>query len=140
MRSRTMSAMLSFVLLASPAVARAQNLATSPADRPSPVETSTGWKPADAHITATHSDTTHRGIAGAPMTGLRVGAHHLSSPSATTTTVATPQRAGLGQPAAMMVVGLAGLVAGAIIGGDPGTIIMVGGAVVGLIGLWQYLQ
>jgi hypothetical protein len=40
----------------------------------------------------------------------------------------------------MMVVGAAALVTGAIIGGDPGTIVMVGGAVIGLIGLWEYLQ
>ena len=40
----------------------------------------------------------------------------------------------------MMVVGLGGLVVGAIIGGTPGTIIMVGGAVVGLVGLYNYLQ
>lgn len=46
----------------------------------------------------------------------------------------------LGQSKAMMVVGLGGLIVGAIIGGTPGTIIMVGGAVVGLVGLYNYLQ
>jgi hypothetical protein len=40
----------------------------------------------------------------------------------------------------MMVVGVAALIAGAIIGETPGTIIMVGGAVIGLIGLYHYLQ
>jgi hypothetical protein len=44
------------------------------------------------------------------------------------------------QSRAMMVVGAAALITGAIIGGDPGTIVMVGGAVVGLIGLYDYLQ
>lgn len=48
--------------------------------------------------------------------------------------------AALGQSKAMMVVGLGGLIVGAIIGGTPGTIIMVGGAVVGLVGLYNYLQ
>ena len=49
-------------------------------------------------------------------------------------------RAGLGQAKAMMVVGFGGLVAGAIIGGDVGTIFMVGGAIIGLYGLYKYLQ
>jgi hypothetical protein len=44
------------------------------------------------------------------------------------------------QARAMMIVGVAGLIAGAIIGDTPGTIIMVGGTVVGLIGLYEYLQ
>ncbi len=44
------------------------------------------------------------------------------------------------QSRAMMIVGGAGLIVGAIIGGTPGTIVMVGGGVVGLIGLYNYLQ
>jgi hypothetical protein len=47
---------------------------------------------------------------------------------------------GLGQSKAMMGVGIAGFVAGALIGGDSGKIIMVGSAVVGLYGLYLYLQ
>src|SRR5436190_13010743 len=39
------------------------------------------------------------------------------------------QRQNMGKPAAMMIVGLAALVAGALIGGDPGVLIMVAGAV-----------
>jgi hypothetical protein len=55
--------------------------------------------------------------------------------------LAAPQStANLGRPKAMMVVGGAGIVVGALVGGDAGRIIMVGGAVVGLYGLWQYLQ
>jgi len=41
---------------------------------------------------------------------------------------------------AMMIVGGATFLAGAIVGDTPGTIMMVGGAVIGLIGLYQYLQ
>jgi hypothetical protein len=44
------------------------------------------------------------------------------------------------QSRAMMIVGGVALVVGAIIGGDPGTIVMVGGAVVGLVGLYDYLR
>jgi hypothetical protein len=47
---------------------------------------------------------------------------------------------GLGQSKAMMGVGIAGFVAGALIGGTSGRIIMVGSAVVGLYGLYVYLQ
>ena len=41
---------------------------------------------------------------------------------------------------AMMIVGGAALVVGAIISGKVGTFIMVGGSVVGLIGLWNYAR
>ncbi len=44
------------------------------------------------------------------------------------------------QSRAMMIVGGAALIVGAIIGGTPGTIVMVGGGVVGLIGLYNYLE
>lgn len=46
----------------------------------------------------------------------------------------------VGTPLALMVVGVAGLLTGAIVGDTPGTIIMVGGAVIGLWGLFQFLQ
>lgn len=46
----------------------------------------------------------------------------------------------VGQAKAMMIVGAAAFLAGAVIGDTPGTIIMVGGAVVGLVGLYDYLQ
>ncbi len=41
---------------------------------------------------------------------------------------------------AMMIVGGAGLVIGSLIDGDTGTIVMVAGGVVGLIGLFRYLR
>jgi hypothetical protein len=41
---------------------------------------------------------------------------------------------------ALMIVGGAGLVVGSLIHGDTGTVIMVGGGVVGLIGLFRYLR
>lgn len=44
------------------------------------------------------------------------------------------------QSRAMMIVGGAGLIVGALIGGTPGTIVMVGGGVLGLFGLYNYLQ
>jgi hypothetical protein len=50
------------------------------------------------------------------------------------------KNANLGQSQALMVVGGAAIIVGAIIGDDPGTVIMVGGAIIGLYGLYQYLQ
>jgi hypothetical protein len=41
---------------------------------------------------------------------------------------------------AMMVVGGAALVVGAVVGGKPGTVIMVSGGVLGLVGLWKYAR
>ena len=41
---------------------------------------------------------------------------------------------------AMMIVGGVAFVVGAIIGGTPGTIVMLGGAGVGLYGLFKYLE
>jgi hypothetical protein len=52
---------------------------------------------------------------------------------------AAPRR-GYGQPVALMVVGGAAVLTGLIIGEDVGTVIAVGGAVMGLYGLYEYLQ
>lgn len=41
---------------------------------------------------------------------------------------------------AWMVLGGATLIVGSIVGGDGGTIIMIVGGVIGLTGLWRYLQ
>lgn len=76
---------------------------------------------------------------GASVNGLRSAAHTRESTGPLVVNAAA-QRANLGQAQALMIVGAAALITGAIIGDDPGTIIMVGGAVVGLYGLYQYLQ
>lgn len=77
---------------------------------------------------------------GASMTGLRAGVHTRETSRPDQPTVMLPQHANLGQARAMMVVGVAALIAGAIIGDTPGQIVMIGGAVIGLIGLYDYLQ
>ena len=48
--------------------------------------------------------------------------------------------AGLGQNEALMIVGGAAILVGAIVGGDAGDFFMIGGAIVGLYGLYKYLQ
>lgn len=49
-------------------------------------------------------------------------------------------RVGAGQNVALMGVGAAALVIGAVVGGTGGTLLAVGGAVVGLYGLYRFLQ
>lgn len=51
-----------------------------------------------------------------------------------------PMRERTSRNVAMMIVGGAGLIVGAVVGGDSGTIIMIGGGALGLYGLWQYLK
>ena len=46
----------------------------------------------------------------------------------------------LGEAKAEMAVGGAAIVVGALIGGDGGAVLMFGGAIVGLYGLWNYLK
>jgi hypothetical protein len=54
---------------------------------------------------------------------------------------ATPSdHANVGPNVALMIIGGAGIITGAVIGGSGGTVLAVGGAVVGLYGLWRYLH
>jgi len=50
------------------------------------------------------------------------------------------QRQNAGKPVALMVVGGAAILIGAVIGDDAGVIFMIGGAVALLYGLYQYLR
>lgn len=76
-----------------------------------------------------------------PTTGPTLAAASVAVRHAEAPVTATPaRRAGYGQPVALMVVGGAAVLTGLIIGDDAGAAIAVGGAVVGLIGLYQYLQ
>lgn len=78
-------------------------------------------------------------IAGASRDGLRAGVQ--SRPiEPTARPLMAPTQAGLGQSKAMMIVGGAALIVGAVIGNTAGSLIMVGGAVVGLVGLYEYLR
>ena len=59
--------------------------------------------------------------------------------SATAPMIAQQQNASR-RDVAWMVLGGATLIVGSIVGGDGGTIIMIVGGVIGLTGLWRYLQ
>ena len=108
--------------------ARAQDAAVAP------VATSTASTAVSAPVAAQAAATP--APAGPTMDAAAVGVRHLTSE----TTSAAPPRGGYGQPVALMVVGGVALLAGLIIGGGAGTAIAVGGAVIGIIGLYQYLQ
>lgn len=78
------------------------------------------------------------------LAGPRVVRAGVTAVLASRTFPAVPQgsdaHVGAGSNVAMMGVGLAGIVIGSVIGGDGGTIIAVGGGVIGLIGLFRYLR
>ena len=93
----------------------------------------------DSASTAAIAVTTQRDVTGATLTGLRAGVHARET-ARPTEPVRFARTTNQNQARAMMIVGVAALIAGAIIGDTPGTIIMVGGTVVGLIGLYEYLQ
>jgi hypothetical protein len=85
--------------------------------------------------------------AGAPIAGARV-VHQPSPEAAPRAEQDAPlpleaqqeRRVGAGRNVAMMIVGAAGVLTGLLIGGDGGALVAVGGAVVGLYGLYQYLR
>ena len=76
--------------------------------------------------------------------GPRVSRAGFVAPAAIRSGLASPQgsndNVGAGRNVAMMGVGLAAIVVGSLIGGDGGTIIAIGGGVIGLIGLFHYLR
>lgn len=51
-----------------------------------------------------------------------------------------PNHVGAGSNVAMMVVGVAGIITGSIVGGGGGAAIAVGGGVIGLVGLYRYMR
>ncbi len=60
--------------------------------------------------------------------------------ASTKVTAAPLVRRHQGQDVAFMVVGVGAMIAGALIGDTPGTIIIIGGAAMALIGLYHYLE
>ena len=99
-------------------------------------------------VNATRADTSVSASSGAskaqPMTSLAptregtIAALRLRTEG--TAPVPAPSPGKNSENKALMIVGGAAFVAGALIGGDAGTIIMIGGAGFGLYGLWQYLR
>lgn len=82
---------------------------------------------------------------GAPTLDGTMGAAHIGARAPTDLRYETSEldalqqrRGGLGRPIALMGVGAAGLLAGALIGDDAGTVIMIAGGVIFLYGLYTW--
>jgi hypothetical protein len=74
----------------------------------------------------------------AAAVGFRVGDNKVD---ASTKVTAAPLLARhQGQDVALMAVGVGAMIAGALIGDTPGTIILIGGAAMALFGLYHYLE
>lgn len=134
MRVPTSVAMLFLLAAAAPLSAQATERASNDSV---PATVNTAPQP-----TPERDDVVAAPTAGASMTGLRAGVHarETSRPLDKPVIAAQARGGNLGQARAMMVVGVAALITGAVIGGQAGTFIMVGGAVIGLVGLYDYLQ
>jgi hypothetical protein len=76
--------------------------------------------------------------AGPTVEATKVGVQHASN--ASKAPAAYDAHVGAGRNVALMVVGGAALIIGAIIGGAPGVLIAVAGAAVGLYGLYYFIQ
>lgn len=136
MRMSTPVALLSLLVVAAMPL-RAQSIGAAVNDSARVVADTTQRTTESARAATSPSSSTN---SGASLTGLRSAVHVPQTARASTYSVAPGGALGLGQSRAMMIVGAAALVTGAVIGGDAGTLIMVGGAVIGLVGLYNYLQ
>jgi hypothetical protein len=95
----------------------------------------------DGKSTTAAAVTASATAAGPTLQSLPVGVRARTTPVDSVELAAFQRRgSGLGQPEALMIVGGAAILIGAIIGDDAGAFFMVGGAVVGLYGLYKYLQ
>ncbi len=108
----------------------------------------TGVLPADSSalvaISVNPSAPSPTGATSVPLSGPRLApaalvAANRTSPFAPTP---TPHDAGanVGPDLALMGVGAAAVVAGLLIGGDGGHAVAIGGAVMGLVGLYRYMR
>jgi len=92
----------------------------------------------------TTTNSAHDVVAPAPANGPTVDAARAGvAPRVSKERTMAPmaeQHVGAGQNVALMVVGGAALITGLIIGGDGGTLIAVGGAAVGLYGLYNFIK
>jgi hypothetical protein len=84
-------------------------------------------------------------VDSAHAAGPRVARAGITTPARERQPVVAPSQSGrdnvgAGPNVAMMAVGAAGIVVGSMIGGNGGTMIALGGGVIGLIGLFRYLR
>jgi hypothetical protein len=78
--------------------------------------------------------------AAGPTVSANVAGIHRAATTKNLNAPAAEQRLGAGKNVAMMVVGGAALIIGAVIGGTAGVLIAVAGAAIGLYGLYNFVQ
>lgn len=88
---------------------------------------------------APKAQTETRAAAGPTVSSNVAGVQRASSAAPAKAAAAEP-RLGAGRNVALMVVGGAALIIGAVIGGTAGVLIAVAGAAVGLFGLYYFVQ
>jgi hypothetical protein len=116
LRSATLFTLALAGMMALPALLSAQSIAAAPAS-----------------VTAPSAAVTSAPLAGPRDVQAGIARETSSVGSA-------PMPAATSRNVAWMIVGGAALVVGSVIGGDGGTIMMVAGGVIGLVGLFRYLQ
>jgi hypothetical protein len=133
-RSRiALTAVAGLALCVSARTASSQQVTTSPVASPAVASQALAPRTPRADVAAPTRTT------GPTVDAARVGVTQEATQELTLNSAAQ-QRRNLGQPVALMVVGGAALLTGLIIGDDAGTVIAIGGALVGLYGLYEYLQ
>ena len=134
-RSRiALTAVAGLALCVSARTASSQQLTTSPVASPAAASQALAPRTPRTDVAAPTR------TAGPTVDAARAGVTQETSRENTLNGAAQTRRRNLGQPVALMVVGGAALLTGLIIGGGAGTAIAVGGAVVGLYGLYEFLQ
>jgi hypothetical protein len=103
-------------------------LAYSQALTPTPTPASTTERASDRNVGPT---------VGASVAGIRAPS---AAKAGASTTAAADTHMGAGQNIALMVVGGAAIIVGAIIGHTAGVLIAVAGAAIGLWGLYNFIQ
>ena len=76
-------------------------------------------------------------VRGPTVASARVASHAVSTPNGAPPVI--QNRTSNKNAVALMIVGGAALVVGAVIGDDAGTLVMLGGAAIGLYGLYHFL-
>ncbi len=143
LRLRFVLPVVAGLLFAIPAGAQAPVTASDASDRSTPAPSLTRTEVAESGaIGPVVDDARTTAAAAAPtLEGLRAGVRApVARDEARTASTVAMQSRGLSQAEVLMIVGGAAFLAGAIIGDDAGTIIMLGGAGIGLWGLYLYLQ
>jgi hypothetical protein len=103
-----------------------------------PVMAQSAPAPASAPAAAVAAPTvsTDAPVVGPTLTGNAVGVRAAAAPAPLVPAPAPQARSS----SALMVVGVAALLVGAVVGGDEGSIVMIVGGVMALVGLWRYVQ